>query len=57
MTVVKLREPAPAAERSIDWGDAGIGAGTVFGLIAVGLAGAMAVVHRRRRGPRTAPAA
>ena len=57
VTVVKLREPAPAAERGIDWGDAGIGAGTVFGVIAVGLLGAMAVVHRRRRGPQTAPAA
>ena len=57
VTVVKLREPAPAAERSIDWGDAGIGAGTVFGVIAVGLLGAMAVMHRRRRGPQTAPAA
>ena len=57
MTVVKLRDPAPAAEGSIDWGDAGLGAGTVFGLVAVGSAGAMAVVHRRRRGTRTAPAA
>jgi hypothetical protein len=57
VTVVRLREPAPAAERGLDWGDAGIGAGTVFGVIAVGLAGAVAVVHRRRRGPQTAPAA
>jgi hypothetical protein len=57
VTVVKLREPAPAAERGLDWGDAGVGAGTVFGVIAVGLGGAMAVVHRRRRGPQTAPAA
>ena len=57
MTVVKLPQPAPAAERGIDWGDAGIGAGTLFGVMVVGLGGAMAVVHRRRRGPRTAPAA
>jgi hypothetical protein len=57
VTVVKVPEPAPAAERGVDWGDAGIGAGTALGVIAVGLAGAMAVVYRRRRGPQTAPAA
>ena len=34
--------------RGIDWGDAGIGAGTLFGVIVVGLGGAMAIVHRRR---------
>ena len=57
VTVVRLPQPAPAAERGIDWGDAGIGAGTLFGVMVVGLGGAMAVVHRRRRGPRTAPVA
>ena len=57
VTVVKLQEPTPAAARGIDWGDAGIGAGTVFGVIALGLVGALAVVHRRRRGPQTAPVA
>ncbi len=57
VTVVKLPQPVPVAERGIDWGDAGIGAGTLFGVIVVGLGGAMAVMHRRRRGPRTAPAA
>jgi hypothetical protein len=52
VTVVKLEEPAsPVAERGIDWADAGIGAGTVFGLVVVGLAGTMAVVHRRRTAP------
>ncbi len=50
VTVVKL-QPAPAAEPGMDWGDAGIGAGTVFGVIAVGLAGAAAFVHRRRTTP------
>ena len=57
VTVVTLREPAPTVERGMDWGDAGIGAGTVFGVIVVGLVGATAVVSRRRRSPRTAPAA
>jgi hypothetical protein len=57
VTVVKLREPVPVAESGMDWGDAGLGAGTVFGVILVGLAAAMAIVHRRRRGPRTATAA
>jgi hypothetical protein len=57
VTVVTLREPAPAAEHGIDWGDAGIGAGTVFGVIAVGLGGTFAIVYRRRRDPRTAAAA
>ena len=57
VTVVTLREPAPTVERGMDWRDAGIGAGTVFGVIVVGLTGATAIVSRRRRSPRTAPAA
>jgi hypothetical protein len=49
VTVVRLPQPSPVvAERGIDWADAGIGAGTLFGVMLVGLGGAMAVVHRRR---------
>lgn len=46
--VVKVREqPAPAAADGIDWGDAGIGAGTLLGLSLVGAGGALFVVQRR----------
>ncbi len=55
VAVVKLTEPAPnLADGGFDWGDAGIGAGSLLGAIAVGLGGAMTIVHRRRRGTRTA---
>jgi hypothetical protein len=57
VTVVKLPQPVPAAESGIDWGDAGIGAGTLFAVIAVALGVPIAIVSRRRRGPRTAAAA
>jgi hypothetical protein len=44
-------EPPVAAVEppSFDWGDAGIGAGAILGLILVGLAVAFAVVHGRNR--------
>ena len=51
VTVVKLREPAPAAESSIDWGDAGLGAAGMLALVLVGFGGAHALssvpAHRR----------
>jgi hypothetical protein len=47
--VVKLREPVPATNGGIDWGDAGVGAGSLLGVIAIGAAGSAAVLHRRRR--------
>jgi hypothetical protein len=37
-----------------DWGDAGIGAASLLGMIALGLGGAMAIGHRRRRGTQPA---
>ena len=47
-------QPAPvSSDGGIDWGDAAIVAGGLLGLIALGFAGAMAIVHRRHRGPRT----
>ena len=57
VTVVKLPQPAPVQfNAGIDWRDAGIGAG-MLGLAVLGLAGATAILHRRRRGPHTATAA
>ena len=51
VTVIRLPQPAPVVERGIDWGDAGIGAGALFGVMLVSLGGAMAIVHRRRTTP------
>jgi hypothetical protein len=48
VTVVKLAQPAPAGDGGIDWGDAGIGAGSMLGLALLALGGTFAVVHRRQ---------
>jgi hypothetical protein len=45
--IVKVPEPLQA-EGSIDWADAGIGAGGLLGLMLLGLGGSLAVVHRRQ---------
>ena len=42
--------PESAQESRFDWGDAGIGAGSVLGLLLIMLSVAFAVVHRRGRG-------
>jgi hypothetical protein len=54
VTVVRVSEPTQPSS-GLDWGDAGIGAGSVLGLILLGLGGALAAVHRRQR-PRSHPA-
>jgi hypothetical protein len=46
VTVVRVTEPAPAADGGIDWGDAGIGAATLLGLILLGVAVATMMRHR-----------
>jgi hypothetical protein len=46
VTVVKLVDPAPTGS-GFDWGDAGIGAGGLLGLILLGLGGTAAVAHRK----------
>jgi hypothetical protein len=57
-SIAELPQPVPVrSDDGIDWGDAGIGAGSLLGVIALGLAGAMTIVHRRRRGHRTATVA
>jgi hypothetical protein len=57
-TVVKLPQPTPVrSDDGIDWGDAGIGAASLLGVIALRLVGAMTILQRRRRGSRTATVA
>jgi hypothetical protein len=48
VTVVRLPQSAPAQRGGIDWGDAGIGAGSLLAVILLGLASTFAVLHRRR---------
>jgi hypothetical protein len=47
VTVVRVSEPTPSSSGGLDWGDAGIGAGSLLGLILVGLGGTLFVLHRR----------
>jgi hypothetical protein len=56
VTVVKVPEPSPAPSSGggLDWGDAGIGAGGLLGLILLGLGGTLAVMHRSQRVPGAA---
>ena len=48
--VVRMSEPAaaPVTGDGLDWGDAGIGAGALFGLALLGVGGVLAAGHRRR---------
>jgi hypothetical protein len=51
-----VRSPAPlAVEESpgFSWGDAGIGAGTMLGLLLVGFSAMLSVTHRRNRASTT----
>ena len=50
VTVVKVADPAPTGT-GFDWGDAGIGAGGLLGLILFALGGTAAVAHRRHPRP------
>ena len=50
VTVVEAPKAAPASSDGIEWGDAGIGAGVLLGLLMLGLGGTVAVVHHRRGG-------
>jgi hypothetical protein len=54
-TAVKLPQPAPVrSNHGIDWDDAGIGAASPLGVIALGYVGAMTILQRRRPRRRTA---
>ncbi len=53
VTVVKVVDPAPTST-GFDWGDAGIGAGGLLGLVLIALGTTAAVAHRRHtRTPST----
>jgi hypothetical protein len=54
VTVVQVPQPTPS-HTGLDWGDAGIGAGAVVGLVLLALGSGLAIVHRRQeaRGSRT----
>jgi hypothetical protein len=55
VTVVRVAEPSTSPSDGFGWGDAGIGAGGLLGLILLGTGGALLVVHRRQ-GDRPQPA-
>jgi hypothetical protein len=55
VTVVRLSESAPSSD-GLDWGDAGIGAGALFGLILLGMGSTLAVMQRRQGGLRRSQA-
>jgi hypothetical protein len=55
VTVVKVTEPAPPSA-GIDWGDAGIGAGGMLGVILLALGSSLAVVHRKQTAAAGQPA-
>jgi hypothetical protein len=46
VTVIKVPQSTPSPG-GMDWGDAGIGAGALLALIALGVGGSIAVVRRR----------
>ena len=50
-TVIKVPQASPTADAGLDWGDTGIGAAGMLGLILLGLGVALTVTHRRQ-GPR-----
>jgi hypothetical protein len=54
VTVVRVPQPVPAGDTGLDWGDAGIGAGGMLGLVLLAAAGILAVSHRRGASSRTA---
>jgi hypothetical protein len=49
VVVVRLPEPgsAPVSASGIDWADAGLGAGSLLGIVLIGLGGALFILHRR----------
>ena len=51
VTVVKVAQPTASPSSGLDWGDAGIGAGFLLGLILLGLGTTQVVMHRKHRQP------
>jgi hypothetical protein len=56
LTVVKVTDPAPPTG-GMDWGDAGIGAGGMLGLVLLALGSGLALVHRRHSNAGAQPGA
>jgi hypothetical protein len=56
VVVKRQTQPQPALTHGIDWGDAGIGAGSLLGLTLIALGGTLFITHRRH-GTHDAPAA
>jgi hypothetical protein len=54
VTVVEVPAAKPAHESGLDWGDAGIGAGGMLGLMLLAAAGILAVTHRKGTRSRAA---
>jgi hypothetical protein len=54
VTVVKVPVATSSPDSGLDWGDAGIGAGAMLGLMLLAAAGILAVPHRRGTSSRTA---
>lgn len=54
VTVVKLAQPSASPDGGLDWGDAGIGAAALLGLLLLALGGTLAVMHRRQSPRRQA---
>jgi hypothetical protein len=52
IVVVKISRPLVSGSGGFDWGDAGIGAGAVFGLVLLGVGGTLVVGHRGRAGAK-----
>jgi hypothetical protein len=50
--VVSVSRPQVSGSGGFDWGDAGIGAGAVFGLVLIGAGGTLVVTHRGRTGAK-----
>jgi len=51
VALIKVPQSSPAVAGGMDWGDAGIGAGTLLAVILLGLGSVLAVMHRRHGAP------
>lgn len=52
VTVVRIDETSPSSGGGLDWGDVGIGAGGLLGVILLASGTGLAVMHRRHRTQR-----
>ncbi len=51
VALVEAPHSSPAAAGGMDWGDAGIGAGTMLAVVLIGFGGVLAIMHRRHGAP------